>query len=147
MKASPAALQPCSLAALQGFAGAQVWKYEGDFTLYDLMQRKDWPYNLEPLLFGQALDGPRNAERRLASLRLVMQQARPPASPLRLARTIAAQSCAGVSSLADVTCVCAHMVASLLRKQSRDRRAEVCAASRPACSSRACTLQWPANRR
>ena len=52
----------------------QVWKYEGDFTIYDLMQRKDWPYNLEPLLFGQPLKGPRNAQRRLASLRVVMQQ-------------------------------------------------------------------------
>ena len=65
---------------MPAFAGAstrhtaQVWKYEGDFTIYDLMQRKDWPYNLEPLLFGQALDGPRNAQRRLASLRVVIQQ-------------------------------------------------------------------------
>ncbi len=91
MEAGSAALQPCSPAALQGFAGAQVWKYEGDSTLYDLMQRKDWPYNLEPLLFGKALDGPRTAERRLASLRLVMQQARAAGPcPLRPTRTPAA---------------------------------------------------------
>ncbi len=25
-----------------------MWQYEGDYTLYDLMQKKDWPYNLEP---------------------------------------------------------------------------------------------------
>lgn len=58
-----------------------MWKYEGDFTIYDLMQRKDWPYNLEPLLFGQPLEGPRTAQRRLASLRVVMQQVPPAPHP------------------------------------------------------------------
>jgi hypothetical protein len=53
-----------------------VWQYEGDFTLYDLMQKKDWPYNLEPLLLGRELDLPRSPRRRWATLRLVMQQVR-----------------------------------------------------------------------
>ena len=51
-----------------------VWRYEGDFTLYDLMQKKDWPYNLEPLLFGRDLNIPKSPERRWLSLRLVMKQ-------------------------------------------------------------------------
>ena len=53
-----------------------MWQYEGDFTLYDLMQKKEWPYNLEPLLFGRELDLPRGARRRWVTLRLVMKQVR-----------------------------------------------------------------------
>ena len=53
-----------------------VWRYEGDFTLFDLMQKKDWPYNLEPLLFGQNLDLPRGPERRALILQVVMRQVR-----------------------------------------------------------------------
>jgi hypothetical protein len=30
-----------------------VWKYEGDFTLSDVMAKRDFPYNLEPLLLGR----------------------------------------------------------------------------------------------
>ena len=52
-----------------------VWQYEGDYTLYDLMQKKDWPYNLEPLLFGRELNIPKGPERRWLSLRAVMKQA------------------------------------------------------------------------
>jgi len=51
-----------------------VWQYEGDYTLYDLMQKKDWPYNLEPLLFGRELNIPKGPERRWLSLRIVMKQ-------------------------------------------------------------------------
>ena len=51
-----------------------VWQYEGDYTLYDLMQKKDWPYNLEPLLFGRELNLPKSPERRWLSLRTVMKQ-------------------------------------------------------------------------
>ena len=51
-----------------------VWQYEGDFTLYDLMQKKEWPYNLEPLLFGRELDLPRGPRRRWVTLRLVVKQ-------------------------------------------------------------------------
>ena len=52
-----------------------VWRYEGDYTLYDLMQKKDWPYNLEPLLFGRELNIPKGPERRWLSLRIVVKQA------------------------------------------------------------------------
>lgn len=55
-----------------------VWQYEGDFTLYDLMQKKDWPYNLEPVLFGRELNLPRSPRRRWITLRVIMQQVRLP---------------------------------------------------------------------
>ena len=42
--------------------------------MYDLMQKKDWPYNLEPLLFGRELNIPKGPERRWLSLRIVMKQ-------------------------------------------------------------------------
>ena len=51
-----------------------VWQYEGDYTLYDLMQKKEWPYNLEPFLFGRELNLPKSPERRWLSLRTVMKQ-------------------------------------------------------------------------
>ncbi len=51
-----------------------MWQYEGDYTLYDLMQKKEWPYNLEPFLFGRELNLPKSPERRWLSLRTVMKQ-------------------------------------------------------------------------
>jgi hypothetical protein len=30
-----------------------VWRYEGDFTLADMMAKKEFPYNMEPLLLGR----------------------------------------------------------------------------------------------
>lgn len=51
-----------------------MWQYEGDFTLYDLMQKKEWPYNLEPLLFGRELNLPKSPRRRWITLRVIMQQ-------------------------------------------------------------------------
>eukprot|EP00884_Botryococcus_braunii_P013258 jgi/Botrbrau1/21933/Bobra.0249s0056.1 len=51
-----------------------VWRYEGDNTLYDLMQKKDWPYNMEPYLFGRELAMPKGPRRRAVTLRLLMQQ-------------------------------------------------------------------------
>ncbi len=53
-----------------------VWQYEGDNTLYDLMQKKDWPYNLEPFLFGRDLNMAKGPRRRAITLRLLMQQVR-----------------------------------------------------------------------
>ena len=59
----------------------QVWQYEGDFTLWDIMQnkaksREQFPYCMEELLFGQPLEGAKDARRRQASVRLVLQQVR-----------------------------------------------------------------------
>ena len=43
-----------------------VWSYEGERTLFDLMKEKNFPYNVEPLLFagGQAPGGLREGPRR-----------------------------------------------------------------------------------
>jgi hypothetical protein len=54
-----------------------VWRYEGDNTLYDLMQKKEWPYNLEPFLFGRELAMAKGPRRRAVTLRLLMQQVCP----------------------------------------------------------------------
>lgn len=56
-----------------------MWSYEGDFTLWDMMQNKSksregFPYNLEQMLHGQALPGPKNARRRYTTIRLILQQ-------------------------------------------------------------------------
>ena len=83
-----------------------MWQYEGDFTLYDLMQRKDWPYNLEPLLFGQSLDGPRTAQRRAASLRVVMQQVRLPGRETRPGRNVLSLNARGLDVWRSVSCIC-----------------------------------------
>lgn len=53
-----------------------VWQYEGDYTLYDLMQKKDFPYNLEPLLLGRELDMPKGPRRKSITIQIVMEQVR-----------------------------------------------------------------------
>ena len=30
-----------------------VWRYEGDFTLADMMAKREFPYNLEQMLLGR----------------------------------------------------------------------------------------------
>ena len=51
-----------------------IWQYEGDYTLWDLMQKKDFPYNLEQALLGRELDMPKGPQRKAVTLSLVMQQ-------------------------------------------------------------------------
>ncbi|PRW20521.1 Serine threonine- kinase chloroplastic [Chlorella sorokiniana] len=51
-----------------------VWTYEGDYTLADLMVKKEFPYNLEQSLFGRELNIPKGPERKAAILRVAMQQ-------------------------------------------------------------------------
>ncbi|KAL4852866.1 Serine/threonine-protein kinase stt7 [Chlorella vulgaris] len=51
-----------------------VWDYEGDFTLADLMQKKEFPYNLEQALFGRELNIPKGPERKAAIIRVALQQ-------------------------------------------------------------------------
>jgi len=52
-----------------------VWMYEGDNTLYDLMEDvREFPYNLEPLLLERQLQVPRGPRRKLATIKLVMKQ-------------------------------------------------------------------------
>lgn len=55
----------------------QVWQYEGDYTLWDLMQKKDFPYNMEPLLLGGELDLPKGPRRKALTIQLVLQQVGP----------------------------------------------------------------------
>ena len=51
-----------------------IWQYEGDYTLWDLMQKKDFPYNLEQTLLGRELDMPKGPQRKAVTISLVMQQ-------------------------------------------------------------------------
>ena len=52
----------------------QVWQYEGNDTLWDMLQKRDFPYNLEPLLLGRTLDIAKSHRRRLISIRLILRQ-------------------------------------------------------------------------
>ncbi|GIM05771.1 hypothetical protein Vretimale_10236 [Volvox reticuliferus] len=51
-----------------------VWYYEGDSTLMSLMEKRDFPYNLEPLLFGRELRAPRGPVRELVTIKEAMRQ-------------------------------------------------------------------------
>lgn len=51
-----------------------VWAYEGDFTLADLMQKPDFPYNMEPILLGRELRLARGARRRQATVKTILTQ-------------------------------------------------------------------------
>ena len=51
-----------------------VWKYEGDYTLYDLLQQKEFPYNMEQYLFGRDLSIPKGAYRKLVIVKTALQQ-------------------------------------------------------------------------
>lgn len=52
-----------------------VWKYEGNNTLFDLMEkRNEFPYNMETLLFGRDLKLPKGPRRKLVTIRLIMRQ-------------------------------------------------------------------------
>ena len=51
-----------------------IWKFEGDWTLWNLMQKKDFPYNTETLLLGQEVDLPKGPQRSLLTIRLVMTE-------------------------------------------------------------------------
>ena len=47
---------------------------QGDFTLYDMMRQRDFPYNLEPLLFGAELPAPKGRARQLACIKAALRQ-------------------------------------------------------------------------
>ncbi|GLI62557.1 hypothetical protein VaNZ11_005225 [Volvox africanus] len=51
-----------------------VWYYEGDNTLMSLMEKREFPYNLEPLLFGRELRAPRGPVRELVTIKETMRQ-------------------------------------------------------------------------
>jgi hypothetical protein len=51
-----------------------VWRDEGDFTLYDMMRQRDFPFNLEPVLLDRPLRLPQDKRRRLVSFKLVLAE-------------------------------------------------------------------------
>lgn len=51
-----------------------VWRYEGDNNLYDMMTKKEFPYNMEPVLFGRELRLPQGASRKALTLQVIMRQ-------------------------------------------------------------------------
>lgn len=52
-----------------------VWKYEGNYTLYDLMAKKEFPYNVEVLLFKRELSSiPKGPRRKLVTITLLTKQ-------------------------------------------------------------------------
>ena len=52
-----------------------VWKYEGDNTLFDLMEKKgEFPYNAERLLFDRELKLPKGPRRKLVTVKLILKQ-------------------------------------------------------------------------
>jgi len=51
-----------------------VWKYEGDYTLCDLLAQKEFPYNLEKHLLGRELSIPKGPYRKLVTIKTAMQQ-------------------------------------------------------------------------
>lgn len=51
-----------------------LWKYEGDFSLSDLMQKREFPYNLEGALLGRDLTIPTGSFRKMVTIKLVLKQ-------------------------------------------------------------------------
>ncbi|KAG2452996.1 hypothetical protein HYH02_002333 [Chlamydomonas schloesseri] len=68
----PAPAQPTS--PLDANSIWLVWVYEGDNTLSSLMERREFPYNLEPLLFGRELRAPRGPVRELVTIKEAFRQ-------------------------------------------------------------------------
>lgn len=51
-----------------------VWRYEGDSNLFDMMTKKEFPYNMEPVLFGRALRLPQGPARKALTMQVIMRQ-------------------------------------------------------------------------
>lgn len=51
-----------------------IWRFEGEATLYDLMQSKDFPYNVEALILGQVQDLPKGIERENRIIQTILRQ-------------------------------------------------------------------------
>uniref|UniRef100_A0A0C9RX63 non-specific serine/threonine protein kinase n=1 Tax=Wollemia nobilis TaxID=56998 RepID=A0A0C9RX63_9CONI len=51
-----------------------VWRYEGDATLSDLMLSKDFPYNVERMILGEAENVPKGIERENRIIQTIMRQ-------------------------------------------------------------------------
>lgn len=79
MRAAPSAAA-CFIAAFADGEGREgdplwlVWRFEGNYTLAELMQKRNFYELLEPLLFERPLNIPPGPERRAVVLRLAFQQ-------------------------------------------------------------------------
>ncbi|GFR46678.1 hypothetical protein Agub_g8295 [Astrephomene gubernaculifera] len=73
-RAGAAAGAGAGAGGLDGGAIWLVWYYEGDNTLMSLMERREFPYNLEPLLFGRELRAPRGPAREAVTVKEAMRQ-------------------------------------------------------------------------
>ncbi|KAJ6726393.1 SERINE/THREONINE-PROTEIN KINASE STN8 CHLOROPLASTIC-RELATED [Salix purpurea] len=51
-----------------------IWRYEGEATLYDLMQSKEFPYNVETMMLREVQDLPRGLERENRIIQTIMRQ-------------------------------------------------------------------------
>ncbi|CAN0876499.1 Serine/threonine-protein kinase STN7, chloroplastic [Linum grandiflorum] len=51
-----------------------LWKFEGEATLYDLMQSREFPYNVETLILGKVQDLPKGLERESRIIQTIMSQ-------------------------------------------------------------------------
>lgn len=51
-----------------------LWRFEGETTLYDLMQSKEFPYNVETILLGEAQNFPKGLERENRIIQTIMRQ-------------------------------------------------------------------------
>ncbi|CAN6359285.1 unnamed protein product [Urochloa humidicola] len=51
-----------------------IWRFEGEVTLYDLMQSKEFPYNVETKILGDVQDLPKGIARENKIIQTVMRQ-------------------------------------------------------------------------
>uniref|UniRef100_A0A7N0U1L7 non-specific serine/threonine protein kinase n=1 Tax=Kalanchoe fedtschenkoi TaxID=63787 RepID=A0A7N0U1L7_KALFE len=51
-----------------------LWRFEGEDTLADLMQSKDFPYNVETMILGEVQDLPKGLERENKIIQTIMRQ-------------------------------------------------------------------------
>ncbi|KAJ6899371.1 hypothetical protein NC652_025746 [Populus alba x Populus x berolinensis] len=51
-----------------------IWRYEGEATPYDFMQSKEFPYNVETMILGEAQDLPKGLERDNRIIQTIMTQ-------------------------------------------------------------------------
>ncbi|KAM1741082.1 hypothetical protein FF1_011229 [Malus domestica] len=51
-----------------------IWRFEGAATLYDLMQSKEFPYNVETMILGKVQDLPKGLERENRIIQTIMRQ-------------------------------------------------------------------------
>ncbi|KAJ9163382.1 hypothetical protein P3X46_023057 [Hevea brasiliensis] len=51
-----------------------IWRFEGEVTLYDLMQSKDFPYNVEAMILKEVPDLPKGLERENRIIQTIMRQ-------------------------------------------------------------------------